>query len=95
MPGHASEKEERRHRREQHGEALVSWKKEEDERKRRNDERRQEHQAAVKVWETERDQAKSEKRRTGWTKPKLTGIEKPVPRPKKPTDEEDDDEMIE
>jgi hypothetical protein len=88
----AVEKEERRHRREQHGEALVAWKKEEDERKRRNDERRQEHQAAVKVWETERDQAKLEKRRTGWTKPKLTGIEKPVPRPKKPTNEEDDDE---
>jgi hypothetical protein len=33
-----------------------------------------------------------EKRRAGWTKPKLTGIEKPTPRPKKPADEEDEEE---
>jgi hypothetical protein len=39
-------------------------------------------------------QAKSEKRRTGWTKSKLTGIEKPVPRPKKPADEEGDEEEV-
>ena len=104
MEREAQEKEERRTIHEQHAESLVAWKKEEEERKAHNEKRRQLHQAAVKDWEAERDQVKSEKWRPRWTKPKLTGIEGPIKRPKKVADEgdskshhdndDDEDEMI-
>ena len=91
MESEAQEKEEQRTICEQHAEALVAWKKDEEERKACNEKQRQLHQAAVKDWEAERDQAKAEKRRPCWTKPKLTGIEGPIQWPKKVADEGEGD----
>ena len=55
------------------------------------------------TWEIEQDQAKAEKRKPGWTKPKRGELEKASPRPKvsetprddggdKSEDEDDNDE---
>lgn len=86
------EKEERREVREQHAERISEWKKEDKARIERNNECREKHQEAVKLWEAERDLAKSEKRRPHWKKPKLEGIEPPIPRPvlKETTPSEDE-----
>ena len=63
MEKEEKEKEEWRHICEQHTEVLVAWKKEGEERKAHNEKQQQLHQAAVKDWEGERDQAKTER---GW-----------------------------
>ena len=62
---------------EQHCEAPVVWKKEEDKIKRCNDEQRAMAgtSGSCQSMGSRIDQAKSEKRCTGWTKPKLTGID--------------------
>ena len=89
----ASEKEERARLRQQHGEALANWKKDDDARKKRNEEHRAAHQEAVKVWERpgERESARTRRIRFGRPKPKQGPLEKGLPRPKKVTvnDEED------
>ena len=90
MEREAQEKEEQRTICEQHAEALVAWKKDE-ERKAHNEKRWQLHQAAVKDWEAERDQAKAEKWWPCWTKPKLTSIEGPIQQSKKVADEGEGD----
>ncbi|RDB22968.1 hypothetical protein Hypma_009914 [Hypsizygus marmoreus] len=88
----AEEKEERRIAREEHREALARWKAVENQRKERNKQRRAAHQASVKAWEAERDLAKTERRLAKWSKPRLQGIEKPIPRPSKPAVDESEDE---
>jgi hypothetical protein len=77
------DKKERQIAREAHAEALVEWKKLEDGRKERNVEIRRAYLDATKLWEAEREVAKSEKRRARWTKPKQGKMEKAIPRPKK------------
>ena len=76
--------------REERGVELGEWKATENARVARNNERREEHRAAVKAWEAERDEAKQEKRIPQWNKPKLDGIEKPIPRPKATLAENDE-----
>ncbi|RDB27179.1 hypothetical protein Hypma_004386 [Hypsizygus marmoreus] len=89
----AQEKEKRKIAREGHGEVLAQWKEKEKERIARNKERHAAYHASVKAWEAGRALAKAEGRQAGWKKPQLKGIEKPIPRPKKPAkDESDDDE---
>jgi len=80
----AQEKEQRKAVRETHGVALSNWKKQEDSRKERNEEVRRQYQEGVKEWEEERDCARAERRRPAWTKPKMSTMEKGIPRPKKP-----------
>jgi len=78
--------------RESYAETLVQWKKLENERKGRNTEVQKAHLDATRLWEAEREVAKSEKRRPQWTKPKQGKIEKAIPRSKKPEVEESDGE---
>ena len=87
----ASEKEERARLRQQHGEALANWKKDDDARKKRNEQHRAAHQEAVKVWERERESARTRGITFGRPKPKQGALEKGLPRPKKVTvnDEEE------
>ncbi|OCH93740.1 hypothetical protein OBBRIDRAFT_810929 [Obba rivulosa] len=73
-----------------HAAMLVAWKTQNKERKARNDARRAEYQATVKVWELEREQAKLEKRKTRWNKPKMWKLEPAVPRPKRVVEDEDE-----
>ena len=86
------EKEEWQIAREAHAQALAAWKKLEERRKEHNAEIRRAYQEGVKEWEVERDVAKSENRRAGWTKPKQGKLEKAIPWPKKPEIEESDEE---
>jgi hypothetical protein len=77
----ADAKEDRRLLREAHATSLAEWKKQEDERKEKNKETRLVYQQAVQAWEAERDLAKLQHRKAGWTKPKQGIILKPLPRP--------------
>jgi hypothetical protein len=87
------DKEEWRLARETHAQALATWKRLEEERKERNAETRRAYQDAVKGWEAERDAAKSEGRKVGWTKPKQGKLESAIPRPKKPEIADSDEEL--
>ncbi|KAJ7436663.1 hypothetical protein B0H11DRAFT_2206972 [Mycena galericulata] len=91
----AVEKEGRRVQREAHAEELVSWKKTNDQIRERNEARKAQFEADKAVWEVEKKaEAKAEKRRPGWLKPKWIdyGPEKQMARPKKPVDDEDEEE---
>ncbi|KAJ7118094.1 hypothetical protein C8R44DRAFT_589743, partial [Mycena epipterygia] len=78
----AVEAAEKSTRRAQYAREIAKWKKKEEARKVQNDVKRGKHQARVRDWEQERDSAKTEGRRPGWTKPKLGQLEKAIPRPK-------------
>ena len=71
-------KEDWRLQKEAHAASLAEWKKREDKRKEKNKETRLVYQQA---WEAERDLAKLQYRKAGWTKPKQGSILKPLPRP--------------
>ena len=90
----AEEKVERARKREEHATVVAEWKRNESARKARNDEVWTHHQVAVRAWEVERD-AKEEKRKLRWTKPKQGLLEKPIPRPKKPDSSDDEAESDE
>jgi hypothetical protein len=75
------EKEDKRARRDQHAQALVEWKTQEEQRKSRNEAIRQKYHEAVNQWEEERDQAKANRKRAP-LKPKMGKLEPGVPRPK-------------
>ncbi|KAG2353622.1 hypothetical protein BDR07DRAFT_1396235 [Suillus spraguei] len=47
----------------------------------RNEARRTAYRDQVRLWEAERDQAKLERRRLAWNKPKLGKLEALLPRP--------------
>ena len=76
-------KEKRGKAREEHSTALAVWKKADTEHVERNKVLRANHQAAVKAWESGGKKG---------SKPKLSNIERAIPRPKKPEmDEEEED----
>ncbi|KAK7022995.1 hypothetical protein R3P38DRAFT_2779728 [Favolaschia claudopus] len=85
-------KEQRKVARDAHSIRLAEWKKENEEIRRRNEEKRQEMAIDVAAWELEKQEAKQEKRKVGWEKPKWKdyGPEKLLARPTK-ADKEDDD----
>jgi len=60
---------------------MKSWKEAEAVRLERNEACRIAYRDQVKLWEVERDQAKLEKWRPAWNKPKLGKLEAPLPRP--------------
>ncbi|KAJ3746480.1 hypothetical protein DFH05DRAFT_953283 [Lentinula detonsa] len=85
---------ERRDMQQAHAGKLAEWKKQNDRIKERNEGKKVEYNKAVAAWEAERDQAKAEKRRTQWTKPKWREEYQPenlLPRPKKTTADADVD----
>jgi hypothetical protein len=88
----AQEKEERRHQRVRHTEAMKEWKKLEAARKGRNKAKKSAYQTAVNAWEAERNLAKLEHQRPQWNKPKPYGYEKALPQPKIAPEEEEEEE---
>ncbi|KAJ7020699.1 hypothetical protein C8F04DRAFT_1274615 [Mycena alexandri] len=90
----AAEKEARQERREAHTAELVEWKKENDGIRARNEAKKLEFAADTTAWEMERDEAKAEKRRAGWPKPKWKDYkpEKQLPRPRKPRNDDPEEE---
>ncbi|KAJ7840838.1 hypothetical protein B0H14DRAFT_3457851 [Mycena olivaceomarginata] len=74
----AREKEEelkqRKADRDEKSTAMKEWKELDDTKKARNKVIREEHTARLKVWEAERDLAKSECGRARWKKPTLKGL---------------------
>jgi DDE superfamily endonuclease len=66
----AAVKEQRHIQRETHTVTLVEWKKVNDAIRERNEAKRAVFNEALKAWEDDRDAAKREKRRPGWTKPR-------------------------
>ncbi|KAJ7861104.1 hypothetical protein B0H14DRAFT_3619951 [Mycena olivaceomarginata] len=68
--------------REEKSEAMKRWKVLDDQRKERNKEIKKEHAIRVAEWEAERDLAKIQHRRPGWTKPSLKNLLfSPLPKP--------------
>lgn len=88
----ATEKEEKARLCQQHAEALARQKQGDDARKKRNEQHRVAHQEAVKVWERERESVKTRGITFGRPKPKQGPLEKGLPRPKKGTAVNDEDE---
>ena len=83
---------------ERYKESKEVWKVRNSDRLERNEGIRERWKEEVRRWETERDTAKFEKRKPGWTKPKLPLTEKALPKPKVSdfvgeSDEEDDGEL--
>ncbi len=66
-------------------EAMKQWTAQEKQCLEQNKKRRAKYKKQVATWEKERDVAKAEKRRPGWTKPKLAefGLEITADKPKK------------
>ncbi|KAF8155271.1 hypothetical protein BJ912DRAFT_1070849 [Pholiota molesta] len=62
--------------------AMEVWRVREMDRKEQNGLSRARWAEDVKKWEVERDEAKIERRKAGWTKPKMPTMEKIAPRPK-------------
>lgn len=88
-----AEKQKRKQARDSHAERLKEWREQEALRKVANTAVRAAWAAEVEKWEIERDLAKRERRKPGWTKPLLKGrLERPIPKPRKVVDEEDDEE---
>ena len=67
---------------ERYNEAKEVWKVKNADRLERNNGIRESWKEEIRRWETERDTAKFEKRKPGWTKPKLPPTEKAIPKPK-------------
>ena len=57
------------------------WKEAEQARCERNESRRKAYQEELQLWKDERDQAKMERQRPHWGKPKRGKLEPPVPKP--------------
>ncbi|KAJ7149853.1 hypothetical protein C8R43DRAFT_887818 [Mycena crocata] len=90
----ATGKEERRVQREAHAGEIVAWRKKNEEIRTRNDVKKEQFALDKAAWEVEKAEAKTEKRRPGWVKPKWKdyNAEGLLPRPKKPAEEEDEDD---
>ncbi|KAG6372467.1 hypothetical protein JVT61DRAFT_7568 [Boletus reticuloceps] len=73
--------QERRKQRDERAEALAIWKQAEVSHIERNKARRHKYQAALAAWQTERDVAKAEGRRTSWKRPALGKLEPKLPKP--------------
>jgi len=87
----------RKDAKEQYKEATEVWKVRNADRLERNDRVRAGWKDEVRQWETERENAKFEKRKPQWTKPKMPPTEKAIPKPKisdfvDENEEEDDGE---
>ncbi|KAJ6608877.1 hypothetical protein B0H10DRAFT_2226474 [Mycena sp. CBHHK59/15] len=89
----AAEKEQRRVQREAHTSELAEWKKNNAAIRARNEAKKAKYAADKAAWDVESVAAKLQKRRPGWTKPKVKdyGVEVLLLRPKKPADEEKDE----
>ena len=68
--------------RESYKEAVNVWKVRDDDRKSANRALKQAWEQDVKLWEIERDGAKQDRRKPGWTKPKMPKMAKGIPKPK-------------
>lgn len=86
-----AEAAERKSQRESHVVALVAWKKDCDGVRDRNREKKVEYDAAVIGWEAEKDAAKLEQRRPGWSKPKWRQDYEPEVMPERPKKSVEDD----
>ncbi len=62
--------------------AMEEWKIADEERQERNKAKEDEWKEAVAKWEQERTQARAERRRCHWNKPKHPKMEKATPKPK-------------
>lgn len=84
-------KEQRKTQCEAHTVELAAWKKENDSIRELNEAKKAALAADVEGWEVEKQEAKEEKRKRGWEKPKWKDYHPEVllPRPKKSADGED------
>ncbi|KAG1899334.1 uncharacterized protein F5891DRAFT_981112 [Suillus fuscotomentosus] len=91
----ADDKKTRREERERRSEALATWKRLEDARKRENNEQCTRYREAVEIWNEEKSKAKLSKQKFTSKKPVLGKLQPPVPRPRFNTCEVDDNESAE
>ena len=91
----AAAKEQRHIQKETHVAALVEWKKTNDAIRERNEAKKENFRNALKAWEDEKDAAKRDKHRPGWTKPKWKEYspETLLVRPKRAEVEGEDEEL--
>ncbi|KAJ7167941.1 hypothetical protein C8R46DRAFT_1094557 [Mycena filopes] len=87
-------KEQRRVARESHAGVLADWQAMNNAIRERNEAKKVTFAADVVAWEAERDEAKAEKQKKQWDKPKWKDYAPEVllPRPKKPVDDESSSE---
>jgi hypothetical protein len=72
----------RKDAKEKYKEAMETWKVRNSDRLERNAGARADWTREVRIWETERDNAKVDQRKPCWKKPKMPPTEKGVPKPK-------------
>ena len=70
---------------------MAKWKKGDDARKKCNEQHRAAHQEAVKVWENERESARTRGITFGIPKPKQDPLEKGILHQKNPTANDEDE----
>ncbi|KAG6370419.1 hypothetical protein JVT61DRAFT_12031 [Boletus reticuloceps] len=71
----------RRKQKEQQSNLFLAWKEADDARKKRNKEQKTAYHQQLALWNHEQEQAKTERRRVSWVKPKLGKLEAPLPKP--------------
>ncbi|KAJ7032141.1 hypothetical protein C8F04DRAFT_959330 [Mycena alexandri] len=93
----AAEKEQRKVNRESRAGELVVWQAKNEAIRERNEAKKVTFAADVVAWEAERDEAKTEKRKRRWDKPKWRDYQPELllPRPKKPVDDDESESSTE
>jgi hypothetical protein len=86
----ATEKEKRKADRDKHSEVVKKWKDQEEKRKQKCAEINARYKAEVQAWNDEKELARTEKRRPHWKKPVRGPLPKAAPKPKRDSEEVDD-----